>query len=61
MDGEATYRKPTDEEWKHIVYQHIGIQISTADGAATVSIIGDCTDPHCTHVFSCKYCKRPPC
>jgi hypothetical protein len=67
MTGPATqqaqeYRKPTDEEWKHIIHHHIGIQISTTDGAATVSIVGECDDPKCpTHVPSCKYCKRPPC
>jgi hypothetical protein len=67
MTGPATqqareYRKPTDEEWKHIVYHHIGIQISTTDGVASVSVVGECVDPKCpTPVYHCEYCKRPPC
>jgi hypothetical protein len=67
MTGPATqqaheYRKPTEAEWKHIVNHHIGIQISTKDGTATVSVVGECDEPKCpTQVPCCKYCKRPPC
>ena len=67
MTGPATqqvneYRKPTAEEWKHILEHHIGIQISAKDGTATVVVVGECDDPKCpTPVPCCKYCKRPPC
>ena len=70
MTGPATqkareYRKPTPEERKHIMEHHIGIRISTTDGTASVSVIGECGEPHepkCpTNVPNCMYCKRPPC
>jgi hypothetical protein len=56
------FRKPTPEEWEHIVRHHIGVQISTKDGSAAVSVVGECGDHKCpTNVDYCKYCKRPPC
>jgi hypothetical protein len=65
------YRKPTVEEWEHIIHHHIRVQISTTDGSAFVSVTGECElerelerehKPKCpTEVYSCLYCKRPPC
>ena len=55
------YRKPSDEEWDHIVHRHLRIEISTRDGAATIYIVGECDVKCPTHVHSTKYCKRPPC
>jgi len=56
------YRKPTKEEWEHFLQNHLLLQISNPDGAAAVSIVGECGDPDCpTYVHSTKYCKRPPC
>ena len=56
------YRKPNDEEWKHILEYHLEVQVCPRDGATTVSVVGECDDPKCpTHVHSTKYCKRPPC
>jgi hypothetical protein len=58
----SEFRKPTVEEWEHIVRQHIGVLISVKDGSAAVSVIGECGDDKCpTTVNYCKYCKRPPC
>jgi hypothetical protein len=67
MTGPATQqapenRNPTEEERKHIIDYHIGIQISTLDGTATVTVLGECAEPVCpTNVFCSKYCRRPPC
>jgi hypothetical protein len=56
------YRKPTPEEWEHIIHHHIAVKISVKDGSAAVSVVGECGDHRCpTNVYSCMYCKRPPC
>lgn len=56
-------RKPTPEEWEHIIKHHIGVEISTADGTATVAVVGECGEPGCPtpYVVKCRFCHRPPC